>query len=132
MRHFRQSIDPSRPAASSRQPGIAGRWRDANGSILELEIAGSSLNGLYHVDFENSGELDAYELTGTACGDFLAFTVDLSPHGVLAAFVGQAFPAGMPPEGLHLVWLLTEKADGPDQAGAILSGEADFRRTDDQ
>lgn len=131
MRHPRHSIDPS-PTAHSRQPGLAGRWRDENGSILELETLGPSLSGLYHVDFDNSGELDAYELSGTACGDFLAFTVNLSPHGLLAAFVGQAFPPGLPPEGFHLVWLLTEKADGSDQSGAILSGEADFRRMVDE
>lgn len=131
MRHTRHSIDSS-PTAQNRQRGLEGRWRDENGSILELETLGPSLSGFYHVDFDNSGELDAYELSGTACGDFLAFTVDLSPHGLLAAFVGQAFPAGRPPEGFHLVWLLTEKAGGPGESGAILSGEADFRRMNGQ
>lgn len=127
MRSFRNSNTPRR-SVHARQPGLAGRWQDENGSILELEPLGTLLTGVYHADFTESGDLDAFDLSGTACGDFLAFTVDLSPHGMLAAFVGQAFPPGQPPEGFHLVWLLTEKPYQENEAGAVLTGSSNFLR----
>ncbi len=113
---------------------FSGRWANNHGAVLELQVNGHDLTGMYYGSnkgFAHAGESNA-EVKGSVVGDLIAFMVLWEKSGSITQWCGQILGAETPHAKLVLMWRLITELPEPEEPRyfwmSTFAGTDDFTR----
>jgi hypothetical protein len=115
-----------------RPAGVAGRWRNRLGSVMELVVGDDDVvTGWFRTGVGGNRAQHDHPLTGFVRADAVVFCVDFRPHGSLSAWAGHHVVDGGP-ERLVTLWHLARPVPHPhaevDLWQGVLAGADQFER----